>query len=128
MKLLLDTQILLWVAGQPERLPEAARRLLSSRENELFFSAASIWEVGIKKSLGRDDFLVEPQSLRDALIAEGFIELPITSEHGVRVASLPRLHKDPFDRILLAQALTEGMILITTDERLAKYPGPVQKV
>ncbi len=128
MKLLLDTQILLWAAGQPERLSAAARRQLTNPKSELLFSAASLWEITIKRSLGRDDFRVDPRVLRRALLDHGYTELPITSEHAVSIDSLPDLHKDPFDRILLAQALTEGITLITADAQLARYRGPVRKV
>ena len=128
MKLLLDTQLLLWAAGQPERLSASARRELSDPTNELFFSAASIWEITIKSSLGRDDFQVEPRVLRRSLIENGYLELPISSEHAVSVDNLPAVHKDPFDRMLLAQALTEGFTLLTTDTQLARYRGPVRKV
>lgn len=128
MKLLLDTQILLWAAGQPERLSAAARKLLNNRRNELLFSAASLWEIAIKKTLGREDLRVEPRLLRRGLLDNGYIELPITSEHAVSIDALPRLHKDPFDRLLLAQATSEGITLVTADAQLARYPGPVRKV
>jgi PIN domain nuclease of toxin-antitoxin system len=128
VKLLLDTQILLWAAGQPERLSAPARRLLSNRRNELLFSAASLWEIAIKNTLGRDDFHVEPRILRRGLLDNGYVELPITSEHAVNVQSLPPPHKDPFDRLLLAQATSEGITLVTADAQLARYPGPVRKV
>jgi len=128
LKLLIDTQILLWAAGQPERLSAAARRQLNNPKNELLFSAASLWEITIKKSLGREDFHVEPRLLRRGLLDNGYMELPITSEHAVNIDTLPDLHKDPFDRILLAQALTEGVTLLTADAQLARYPGPVRKV
>lgn len=128
MKLLLDTQILLWAAGHPERLSPRARRQLNDPESELLFSAASLWEISIKASLGRDDFRVEPRVLRRALLDNEYAELPITSEHAVNVDALPPLHKDPFDRILLAQALVEGITLLTADAQLAAYRGPVRKV
>lgn len=128
MKLLLDTQILLWAAGQPERLSVAARRQLSDSKNELLFSAASLWEIAIKSALGREDFRVEPRVLRRALLDNGYTELPITSEHAVNIDGLPDLHKDPFDRILLAQAMTEGITLLTSDAQLARYRGPVRKL
>jgi PIN domain nuclease of toxin-antitoxin system len=128
VKLLLDTQLLLWAAGQPERLSKAARKLLNDPQNELVFSAASLWEVAIKKSLGREDFRVEPRLLRRGLLDNGYVELPITSQHAVNIDGLPPLHKDPFDRLLLSQALSEGIILLTTDSSLAQYPGPVRKV
>ncbi|MES2125214.1 MAG: type II toxin-antitoxin system VapC family toxin [Gemmatimonadota bacterium] len=128
MKLLLDTQLLLWAAGQPERLSPAARKQLSDPQHELLFSAASLWEIAIKAGLGRKDFEVEPRVLRRALLDNGYSELPITSQHAVSIEGLPALHKDPFDRILLAQALIEGVTLLTTDAVLARYRGPVKKV
>ena len=128
MKLLLDTQILLWAAGQPERLSAAARKLLNNPRNELLFSAASLWEIAIKSTLGRSDFKAEPRLLRRGLLDNGYTELPVTSQHAVSIDALPELHKDPFDRLLLAQALTEGVTLVTGDAQLARYPGPVRKV
>jgi PIN domain nuclease of toxin-antitoxin system len=128
VKLLLDTQLLLWAAGQPERLSTAARKLLNNSQNELLFSAASLWEITIKNGLGRDDFRVEPRLLRRGLLDNGYSELPITSQHAVSVDTLPPLHRDPFDRMLLAQALCEGVTLLTGDVQLARYPGPVRKV
>jgi len=128
VKLLLDTQLLLWAAGQPERLSAAARKQLNDPKNELLFSAASLWEIAIKNSLGREDFRVEPRLLRRGLLDNGYTELPITSEHAVNIDGLPPRHKDPFDRLLLAQAFTEGITLLTTDSQLARYRGPVRKV
>ena len=128
MKLLLDTQLLLWAAGQPDKLSPAAKRLLSSPRSELLFSAASLWEISIKNGLGRDDFRADARLLRRGLMDNGYLELPVTGEHAVAVDLLPRLHKDPFDRLLLAQALSEGMTLVTSDAALARYPGPVKKV
>jgi PIN domain nuclease of toxin-antitoxin system len=128
VKLLLDTQLLLWAAGQPERLSKEARNLLNDPQNELSFSAASLWEIAIKSSLGREDFRVEPRLLRRGLLDNGYVELPVTSQHAVSIDSLPPLHKDPFDRLLLSQSLTEGITLLTTDSTLAQYPGPVRKV
>ncbi len=128
MKLLLDTHILLWAAGQPEKLSESARRLLDSPENSLFFSAASIWEIVIKLGLGRKDFKVDPYRLRKELVAHGYTELPITAEHALRIESLPPFHRDPFDRILLAQARTEGLLLVTADATVAQYKDSVLAV
>jgi PIN domain nuclease of toxin-antitoxin system len=128
VKLLLDTQVLLWAAGQPERLSAAARKLLDNPDNELLFSPASLWEVTIKNSLGRDDFKADARLLRRGLLDNGYTELPITSEHAVHVEGLPDLHKDPFDRMLLAQAIAEGITLVTSDAQLARYRGPVRKV
>ena len=128
MKLLLDTQILLWAAGQPEHLSRAARKLLQDSDNELLFSAASLWEIAIKRGLGREDFRVEPRLLRRGLLDNGYTELAISSQHAVSIDTLPPIHKDPFDLLLLAQALTEGITLVTSDEQLALYSGPVRKV
>jgi PIN domain nuclease of toxin-antitoxin system len=128
VKFLLDTQLLLWAAGQPERLSPAARRLLNNPRNELLFSAASLWEIAIKSTLGRADFRVEPRLLRRGLLDHGYVELAVTSQHAVNIDGLPPLHKDPLDRLLLAQALAEGVTLLTGDAQLARYPGPVRKV
>ena len=128
MKLLLDTHILLWAANEPERLSAQAIALLEDPDNELLFSAASLWEVSIKNSLGRDDFKVDARLLRRGLLDNGYVELPITSAHAVYVESLPAIHKDPFDRILIAQATAEGITLVTADGMVAKYPGPIRQV
>ena len=128
MKLLVDTQLLLWSAATSSRLSVKARRLLGDSRNELIFSAASLWEVAIKRSLGRHDFDVQPRVLRRALLDHGYTELGISSEHAVGIEALPPLHKDPFDRLLLAQAVSEGITLVTSDAQLARYPGPVRKV
>jgi PIN domain nuclease of toxin-antitoxin system len=128
VKFLLDTQLLLWAAGEPERLSRAARKLLNDADNELLFSAASLWEIAIKSALGREDFKVEPRVLRRGLLDNGYVELAISSQHAVSVDALPPLHKDPFDRLLLAQAVTEGITLLTCDALLAGYPGPIRKV
>ena len=128
MKLLLDTHLLLWAAGKPGRLSADARRLMKDAGNELIFSAASLWEIVIKRGLGRDDFQVDPRLFRRGLLDNGYVELPIGSEHAVAIDGLPLLHKDPFDRILIAQALVEGIILLTMDPLVAQYPGPVRRV
>jgi PIN domain nuclease of toxin-antitoxin system len=128
MKLLIDTQLLLWAAGEPRRLSAAARKLLLDPRHELLFSAASLWEIAIKNTLGRNDFRVEPRLLRRGLLDNGYAELPVTSQHAVSIDLLAPLHKDPFDRLLLAQALTEGLTLVTGDAQLARYPGPLRKV
>jgi PIN domain nuclease of toxin-antitoxin system len=128
MKLLLDTHLLLWATGEPGRLSAIARALISNPDNQLLFSAASMWEVAIKRGLGRDNFQVDARLLRRGLMDNGYSELPITSEHAVAIDGMPLLHKDPFDRILVAQAITEGIMLLTTDPLVAQYPGPVQQV
>jgi PIN domain nuclease of toxin-antitoxin system len=128
VKLLLDTHILLWVAGSPEKLSESTRTLLTSPDNSLFFSAASIWEIVIKLGLGRKDFKADPYRLRKMLVLNGYAEVPVTSEHALKVDSLPPLHKDPFDRLLLAQARAEGMTLLTVDAVVAQYQDSVMNV
>jgi len=128
MKLLLDTHLLLWAAGAPRKLSAAARRTISDPRNTACFSAASLWEIAIKQSLGREDFRVDPGVLRRGLVENGYLEVPIDGEHAVAVGVLPLLHKDPFDRILLAQAVVGGMLLLTSDAQVAQYPGPVRKV
>jgi len=128
MKLLLDTHLLLFAAGESARLSAAARELISAPENELLFSVASIWEVVIKQGLGRPDFSVDARLLRRGLLDNGYGELSIASEHAVAVGGLPSIHKDPFDRMLVAQATVEGILLLTSDEMVAQYPGPIRLV
>ena len=128
MRILLDTHVLLWAAGMPERLPPDARALIEDTANEPYFSAASLWEVAIKSGLGRDDFRVDPRVLRRALLENGYAELPITGAHAVAVDLLPPIHGDPFDRLLVAQAQIEAMTLLTADEIVARYPGPVELI
>ena len=128
MILLVDTHLLLWAAGQPQKLSKKARRFLEDAGSQLWFSAASLWEVAIKHALGREDFRVEPQRLRRALIDNGWHELAISSEHALATLNLPPIHKDPFDRMLLAQAHVEGVILATSDEVVARYPGQIRRL
>lgn len=128
MKFLLDTHLLLWAAGHPNRLSAAARKLIDNPLNELSFSAASIWEVAIKRGLGRSDFQADPRLLRRGLLDNGYNELPILSEHVVAIDSLPPIHKDPFDRLLVAQAGVAGITLLTSDAVMAHYPGPIRAV
>jgi len=128
MKLLLDTHLLLWAAGGPNRLSAAARKLINTPANALLFSAASVWEVAIKRGLGRKDFQANPRLLRRGLLDNGYTELPILSDHVVAIESLPPIHEDPFDRLLLAQATVEGITLLTADSVVAQYPGSVRMV
>ncbi len=128
MKLLLDTRLLLWAAGEPRRLSKAARTLIGNPDNELLFSAASLWEVAIKRRLGREDFKGDARLLRRGLLDNGYSELPIISDHVVATESLPLLHRDPFDRILVAQATVEGVTLLTIDSQVSQYPGPIRTV
>ena len=128
MKFLLDTHIFLWAAYEPDRLSARAIALLNDADHELLFSAASIWEIAIKNGLGREDFKVDARLLRRGLLDHDYGELAITSEHAVFLENLPPIHKDPFDRILVAQAMVEGITLLTADSIVAKYPGPIQLV
>jgi PIN domain nuclease of toxin-antitoxin system len=128
MKLLLDTHLLLWAAGDSARLSRKARSLINDSENELLFSAASLWEVSIKRGLGRKDFSVDPRLLRRGLLDNSYLELSIAGVHVVAVDTLPAVHKDPFDRILVAQAMVEGVVLLTNDSLLANYPGTIWQV
>ena len=128
MILLLDTHLVLWAAGAPERLSSTARRMIECPEHELWFSAASLWEVAIKAGLGRPDFRVDAHLLRRALLDHGWVELPVKGEHVLATLHLPPIHKDPFDRILVAQAESEGVLLLTADPVVARYPGPVRQV
>ncbi len=128
MKFLLDTHIFLWAAYEPDRLSAKAIALLNDSDHELLFSAASIWEIANKNGLGREDFKVDARLLRRGLLDNDYGELAITSEHAVFLENLPPIHKDPFDRILVAQATVEGITLLTADSIVAKYPGPIQLV
>lgn len=128
MNLLLDTHLLLWAASEPECLSKKARTLILDPANQLMFSAASLWEITIKNSLDRPDFKVDSRRLWRMLLVNGYRELPVTSEHTVAVNELPPLHKDPFDRILIAQARVEGMLLLTADKLVSKYGEGVRKV
>lgn len=128
MHLLLDTHVLLWAASEPEKLSSRALAMIDSPDHQLWFSAASIWEVSIKSGLGRTDFRVSPHLLRRGLVENGYHELAITSQHAAAVSHLPDIHKDPFDRVLVAQAEQEGFLLLTVDELVLRYPGPIQDV
>lgn len=128
MNLLVDTHLLLWAAGEPQKLSREARRLLEDGGAQLWFSAASLWEVAIKRRLGRDDFVAAPRRLRRGLLDHGWRELAILSEHALATEDLPPIHRDPFDRMLLAQAHVEDLILVTSDEIVAQYPGAVRRV
>lgn len=128
MILLLDTHLLLWAAGEPDRMSNEARALVEDERNDLAFSAASLWEIVIKRGLGRDDFRVDPRRLRQGLLANGYREVAVTSEHAIAVERLPKVHKDPFDRILVAQSDVEGITLLTSDRLVGQYGGTVRVV
>lgn len=128
MNLLLDTHLLLWAAADDSRLPPIARALIDDPANTLWFSAASLWEVAIKRGLGRADFTVDPAALRHGLLGQDYRELAVTGAHAAATAFLPAIHKDPFDRILVAQATHEQFPLLTVEARLAGYGGFVRIV
>ncbi|MBP9714743.1 MAG: type II toxin-antitoxin system VapC family toxin [Sterolibacterium sp.] len=128
MKWLLDTHLLLWAAAQPDRLSSEARVLLEAEDSELVFSVVSLWEIIIKQGLGREDFRVNARLLRRNLLDNGYRELSIDSRHVIALADLPALHKDPFDRMLIAQAGAEGITLLTADALVAQYPGEIRRV
>ncbi|OEO28247.1 twitching motility protein PilT [Devosia insulae DS-56] len=125
-RVLLDTHVLLWSQNWPERLPATLYEVMARPEMELVFSTASVWEVAIKHSQARADFQADPGVLRQKLLDTGYVELPVLGPHAVTVATLPWIHKDPFDRLLVAQAIVEGVELLTVDELLARYPGPIR--
>jgi PIN domain nuclease of toxin-antitoxin system len=125
---LLDTHLLLWVGEYPEKLSSTALALLQDPGNQLLFSTVSVWEVAIKFSQGRPEFQLPPAAFRQDLFDADYLEIPILSEHAIQVANLPLIHKDPFDRILIAQATVEGITLLTSDAMVARYPGPIQLV
>ena len=128
MRLLLDTHVLLWTVGSSRRLPGEARGLIEDPGNEILYSAASLWEIAIKARLRRRDFRIDVESFHTALPSVGLTELPIRAVHAVAVTKLPRIHRDPFDRMLIAQALSEPLVLLTNDEILARYPASVRTI
>jgi PIN domain nuclease of toxin-antitoxin system len=128
MTFLLDTQLLVWSMTRAERVSADTRSLIRSSSTKPLYSVISIWEVAIKYSLHRPDFTVDPQQLKFSLDESGFRDLPIRCEHTFAIQNLPKIHKDPFDRLLIAQAIVEGVTLLTVDSDIAKYPGPVRLI
>ncbi|MGD0732346.1 MAG: type II toxin-antitoxin system VapC family toxin [Terracidiphilus sp.] len=128
MKLLLDTHLLLWASEDSPRLPALASSLIADSENELLFSVASIWEISIKHAKGLETFHARPGAVWEGLLENGYAELAVLGKHAIAAGDLPLVHKDPFDRILIAQALVEGITLLTSDPVIARYPGPIRKV
>jgi PIN domain nuclease of toxin-antitoxin system len=121
MTLLLDTHALLWWLDDPKQLSRQARAVIQDGKNPVYISAAVVWEIAIKKALGKLD---APDDLEEMIEANRFLRLPITIPHVVAVQSLPALHHDPFDRILIAQASHEGFRLVTRNRDIAKYSVP----
>jgi PIN domain nuclease of toxin-antitoxin system len=128
LKVLLDTQIVLWAAVAPERLSPRAHEILTAPDTEVTFSVVSVWEVAIKNGLRRHDFPISPDLLRDTALDTGWEELPVLARHAIAVANLPLIHGDPFDRLLVAQARVESMELVTSDRTLWRYGDPVRRV
>jgi len=120
--LLVDSHALLWWRGDHRRLSVAAHEAIEDPDVPLFFSAASVWEIAIKYAKGKLDI---PQNLIDTMGQRGFVELPVRSTHGLHAAALPAHHNDPFDRMLVAQAQSEGLTIVTRDPRIAVYDVPV---
>lgn len=121
MRLLLDTHLLLWAAASSTRVPREARALLEDDANEAYYSAASIWEIAIKSSLRRQDFYIDLRALLSTLPAMALVELPVTAAHAAGVARLPSIHRDPFDRLLISQSISESLTLLTNDATLDRY-------
>ena len=128
MRLLLDTHLLLWASEDSPRLPALASTMIADSENELLFSVASIWEISIKHAKGLESFYARPGTVWEGLLENGYAELAVVGKHAVAAGNLPPIHKDPFDRILIAQAMVEGITFLTADPVIAKYPGPIRKV
>ena len=126
MRYLLDTHLLIWAVTEDKKLSASAAALIEDMENTLIFSVLSLWEIALKRGFNRKDFLYDANFVRQSLINNGYEELPILSQHVAAVETLPPIHKDPFDRLLLAQASAEGLVLLTTDALVAQYPGPVR--
>ena len=129
MRVLVDTHVLIWMAMKnTEKLSPLAINMVGSKENEIWFSAISILEIAIKQSLGRTDFTLDAATIRRAFLDIDFKELTVNGIQSAYVSRLPNLHRDPFDRLLIAQAAVEGMTLITADVQVARYPGPILKI
>ena len=126
--MLADTHLLLWALGEPARLSDLARGLMDDAGNDACFSPVSIWEIGIKAARGRPDFRIDPAAVYRTLVAKGYTELAINSLHTIEAAALPPIHHDPFDRLLVAQARIEDLLLLTVDRTVAAYAGPIRLV
>lgn len=128
MNLLIDTHLLIWGGVAMHKLSAEAKALMSDPANALYFSTCSIWKIAIKFSLRRPEFTVDPGRYRAGLLANGYLELPVEGRHCLAIPTLPHVHGDPFDRMLVAQAMAEGMVLLTADRKVAEYGGPVRMV
>lgn len=128
MRYLLDTHLLIWLAFDDSKLPQEVADIHEDPENDLYFSVISIWETAIKQALGRKDFQADAGLLRADLLNEGYKEILVDSRHALEVRNLPQFHRDPFDRMLIAQSRVEGLVLLTSDEEICKYQGTVKRV
>jgi PIN domain nuclease of toxin-antitoxin system len=128
VKLLLDTQLLLLASAGSIRLSAAARKLVNDPANDIIFSVVSIWEIAIKQANGFPDLAADPRLMREEALRNGYLELDVFGPHAIGVSNLPPIHKDPFDRLLIAQATVEGITLLTADATIARYSGPIRKV
>lgn len=125
---LVDTHVLVWLAVDSPRLTDLVRDLLVDPDNHIFFSAISIFEIAVKERLAKRGFDVEASAIRRMMIENDFVELPVSGLHAAHVATLPLIHGDPFDRLLVAQAMMEGSTLMTADAQIARYPGPIMLI
>lgn len=123
MNYLLDTHIVLWLAREPNKLSKQIIEILENLDNQIYFSSINLWEIALKNSLGKSGFQYDVVKLKILLLENGFLELPVTSNHAPAIATLPFIHKDPFDRMLIAQAMTENICLITDDDKILQYPN-----
>lgn len=128
MKFLIDTHFVLWVPMDDPRMTPASRNLFADPDNEFVFSVVSLWEMAIKRSQSKAGYPVDPAELRGLMTASGYEELPVLGQHALAVEHLPPIHKDPFDRLLIAQAMIAGLTLLTADATIARYSGPIRKV
>ena len=128
MRYLLDTHLLIWLALGDSKLPQEVADIHEDPESELYISVISVWETAMKQALGRKDFQVDAGLLRADLLNEGYVEILVESRHALEVRNLPKLHRDPFDRMLVAQSRVEGLVFLTSDEDICKYQGTVKRV
>jgi PIN domain nuclease of toxin-antitoxin system len=128
MKFLLDTHFIIWLPIGGRGISRTASALLNNSANEFLFSVASLWEIALKRAHYRGDFAFDPREIRRQMLENGYDELPVKGQHVIAVDSLAPIHRDPFDRLLIAQAMVEGITLLTVDATVARYPGPIRKV
>jgi PIN domain nuclease of toxin-antitoxin system len=128
MTFLLDTHFVMWIPIEDRRIGRAALRILNDPGNTFVFSAVNLWEIAIKRALKGAAFAYDPRAIRKHMLANGYVELPIEGSHAVAVDALPLIHNDPFDRLLIAQAVVEGITFLTRDRTIGRYPGPIRRI